>query len=127
MKLGEYYYTDRNYAITGGIPDWMAGRTMIRTPNDERFDKSDNGYISFTNPVDWWVYVLFDSRSSSTPDWLKGWELRGEKIKTSLSSQPYMKLYRKQFEAGACVNLGSNYGPGSSGETRSNYAVVYGK
>ncbi|MFZ0612312.1 MAG: hypothetical protein WAM73_08755 [Desulfobacterales bacterium] len=127
MKLGEYYYTDRNYTITGGIPDWMAGRTMIQTPNDERFDKSDNGYMSFTNPVDWWVYVLFDSRSSSIPDWLKGWELRGEKIKTSLSSQPSMKLYRKQFDAGACVNLGGNYGPGSSGETRSNYAVVYGK
>ena len=127
MKLGEHYYTDRNYTITGGIPDWMVGRTLIQTPNDERSDKSGNGYMSFTNPDDWWVYVLFDSRSSSIPDWLKGWELRGEKIKTSLSSQPYMKLYRKQFDAGVCVNLGGNYGPGSSSEYRSNYAVVYGK
>ena len=127
MQKNVYYYTDRDYRITGGFFDWMNGRTMIQTPNDERFDKSDSGYMRFTNPVDWWVYVLFDSRSASIPDWLKGWELRGEKITTSLSSQPYLKVYRKQFPAGQCVNLGGNYGPGSSGETRSNYAVVYGK
>ena len=72
------------------------------------------------------VYVLFDSRSSTIPDWLKDWYLLGDKITTSLSSQPYLKVYRKLFDAGQCVDLGGNYGPGSSNETRSNYAVVYG-
>ncbi len=127
IKVTAYYYTDRDYTITGGLADWMIGRTLIQTPNDERSDTSGSGYVRFTNPVDWWVYVLFDSRASSIPNWLKGWELRGEKITTSLSSQPYLKLYRKQFAAGQCVDLGGNYGPGSSGETRSNYVVVYGK
>ena len=127
IKVTAYYYTDRNYTITGGLPDWMIGRTLIQTPNDERFEKSDSGYVRFTNPVDWWVYVLFDSRASSIPNWLKGWEMRKEKITTSLSSQPYLKVYRKKFAAGQCVDLGGNYGPGSSGETRSNFVVVYGK
>jgi len=127
MQKNAYYYIDRDYRITGGFSDWMIGRTLIQTPNDERFDESDSGYVRFTNPVDWWVYVLFDSRSKSIPDWLKGWQLRSEKITTSLSTQPYMKLYRKQFAAGECVDLGGNYGPGSSKENRSNYAVVYGK
>jgi CubicO group peptidase (beta-lactamase class C family) len=127
IDVGEYYYTDRTYTITGGIPDWMIGRTLIRTVNDERKDTSSSGYVRFKNSVDWWVYVLFDSRSSSIPDWLNGWELRGEKITTSLSSQPYLKVYRKQYPSGHCVDLGGNYGPGSSTETRSNYAVVYGK
>ena len=127
MKAGARFYTDRDYTITGGLPNWMIGRTLIQAPNDERFDASDSGYLRFTNPVDWWVYVLFDSRASSIPDWLKGWELREEKITTSLSSQPYLKVYRKQFAAGQCVDLGGNYGPGSSGETRSNFVVVYGK
>ncbi len=127
MSAGVRYYTDRDYTITGGFPDWMIGRTLIQTPNDERSDAADSGYMRFTNPADWWVYVLFDSRVSSIPNWLKSWELRGEKITTSLSSQPYLKVYRKQFAAGQCVDLGGNYGPGASGENRSNYAVVYGK
>jgi hypothetical protein len=128
IKATAYYYTDRNYTITGGLPDWMIGRTLIQTPNDERFDKSASGYVRFKNSVDWWVYVLFDSRASSIPNWLKGWEeKRGEKVTTSLRSQPYLKMYRKQFAAGQCVDLGGNYGPGSSGETRSNFVVVYGK
>jgi len=127
MKVGAIYYTERNYTITGGLEDWMVGRTLIRTPNDERSNASSSGYVRFSNPVDWWVYVLFDSRSSSIPNWLKGWELRSEKITTSLSSQPYLKVYRKQFSKGQCVDLGGNYGSGSSIETRSNYVVLYGK
>ena len=127
MKVGASYYTDRNYTIEGGVQDWMIGRTLIRTPNDELSNTSSSGYVRFTNPVAWWVYVLFDSRSSTIPNWLKGWELRTDKITTSLSSQPYLKVYRKQFSAGQCVDLGGNYGSGSSIETRSNYVVLYGK
>ena len=128
MTVGAGYYTDRDYAITGGIPDWMVGRTLVRTPNDDRFDASTSGYIRFTNPVSWWVYVLFDSRAGTPPSWLNGWEVRSDiQIKTSLSTQPYLKVYRKQFGAGQCVDLGGNYGPGSSSENRSNYVVVYGQ
>ena len=128
MQAGAPYYTDRDYTITGGIPTWMVGRTLIRTSNDERLDASSSGYLRFTNPDNWWVYVLFDSRAGSPPSWLNGWELRSDiQIKTSLSSQPYLKTYRKQFDAGQCVDLGGNYGPGSSSENRSNYVVVYGQ
>ncbi|WP_319405950.1 hypothetical protein [uncultured Desulfosarcina sp.] len=106
----------------------MLGRTLIQTPNDELKNSAASGYMRFTNPVSYWVYVLFDSRSSSIPNWLSSWELRSaDKITTSLSTQPYLKLYRKMFNAGACVDLGGNYGPGASNETRSNYMVVYGK
>jgi hypothetical protein len=128
MAVGAFLYTDRDYYITGGVPDWMLGRMSIQTPNDERNNTASSGYVNFTNPVSYWVYVLFDSRSSSIPSWLSGWELRTEyRITTSLSSQPYLKVYRKMFNAGTCVSLGGNYGPGSSKETRSNYMVVYGK
>jgi hypothetical protein len=123
-----YLYTDRSYYIKGGIPNWMIGRTLIQTPNDERYNSASSGYINFINTVDWWVYVLFDSRSASIPNWLEGWELRSDyRIYTSLSTQPYLKVYRKLFDAGEIVDLGGNYGPGASDETRSNYVVVYGK
>ena len=127
-RVSEYLYTDRNYIITGGLPDWMVGRTMIQTPNDQRNNQSASGYVRFTNPMNWWVYVLFDSRSSSVPAWLNDWEWRSQyQIQTSLATQPYLKVYRKWFGAGQCVDLGGNYGSGSSGEYRSNYSVVYGK
>jgi hypothetical protein len=74
MQIGVFYYTDRNYTITGGVPDWMLGRTLIQTPNDDQKNKSASGYIRFKNPVGWWVYVLFDSRSASVPDWLNSWD-----------------------------------------------------
>jgi hypothetical protein len=70
IRVGEDYHTDRSYTITGGIPSWMVGRNMIRTPNDERLNKASSGYLRFSNPVDWYVYVLFDSRASNVPDWL---------------------------------------------------------
>jgi hypothetical protein len=128
MVNGTFYYADRTYAIEGGIPSWMIGRTLIQTPNDERKNNSGSGYIRFQNPESWWVYVLFDSRSSSVPAWLNGWEWRSQyRIYTTLETQPYLKVYRKWFEAGACVNLGGNYGAGASYEYRSNYSVVYGK
>ena len=128
VAVGVYLYTDRNYRITSGVPDWMSGRTLIQTPNDERSNSSASGYVRFTNTVDWWVYVLFDSRCATVPNWLSGWELRSSyRIRTSLATQPYLKVYRKMFDAGEVVNLGGNYGPGSSSENRSNYVVVYGK
>ena len=127
-RTAEPLYTDRAYTITGGVPDWMVGRTLIQTPNDERSNSSASGYLRFTVPVSYWVYVLFDSRSSSVPAWLSSWERRSQyQMKTSLGTQPYLKFYRKWFDAGECVDLGGNYGPGSSNEYRSNYLVVYGK
>jgi hypothetical protein len=128
ITVGKHYYADRSYTITGGVPSWMVGRTLIKTPNDERFNNAASGYLRFTTPVSWWVYVLFDSRASSLPDWLNGWEHRSQyKIYTSLKPQPYLEVWRKYFNAGQCVNLGGNFGPGSSDENRSNFVVVYGK
>jgi hypothetical protein len=130
LSNGTKYYTDRSYTITGGIPSWMVGRSLIKTSNDERLNNASSGYMRFSNPVDWHVYVLFDSRAANLPDWIDkgGWEKKSEyKITTSLSSQPYLQVWRKRFSAGACVDLGGNYGTGSSTENRSNFAVIYGK
>jgi hypothetical protein len=126
---GLRYYTDRTYTITGGVPSWMVGRMLIQTPNDQKKNSSGSGYIRFENPVNWWVYVLFDRRSTNVPNWLNGWQryTNYPDIETSLATQPGLKMYRKMFDAGQCVDLGGNYGPGSSDEYRSNYTVVYGK
>ena len=130
IRTGVAYYTDRSYIIKGGLPNWMVGRNLIETPNDDRLNNSASGYLRFSNPIDWYVYVLFDSRAANLPDWLDrdGWtEKSSYKITTSLNSQAYLQAWSKRFPAGACVDLGGNYGPGSSTENRSNFIVVYGK
>jgi hypothetical protein len=57
---------------------------------------------------------------------MSGFTNTGDTIKTSLSSQGYLKVYKKSYTAGTCVDLGGNKAPGSSSEDRSNYIVFYG-
>ena len=130
LRNGVAYYTDRIHTIKGGVPAFMVGLTLIKTPNAQRLNNAASGYLRFTNPVNSYVYVLFDSRAANLPDWLDrgGWEkMSNYKITTSMSSQPYLQVWRKKFAAGSCVNLGGNYGPGSSTENRSNFVVAYGQ
>ena len=49
----------------------------------------------------------------------------GNRIYTSLDTQPYLAIYSKSYSAGSCVNLGANKAPGFSGDTVSNYIVFY--
>jgi hypothetical protein len=123
---GVAYYTDRNYIINGVVPGYLDGLTLIRTPNNERNVEIPNGYIRIR--IQRWrmVYVLFDSRSASIPNWLSGWQLRtDDQILTSLATQPHFNIYEKLFAPGDCVDLGGNYAPGASNEVRSNFIVVY--
>lgn len=125
MWEGEEYYTDRSYTLTD-IPSKYTGMDMISTPNDERNRTEHNGYMRFKMTSAGYVYVAFDRRAATLPDWMSGFEDTRDKISTSLSSQGYLNVYRKRFSSGICVDFGANKGPGSSGGTRSNYIVFHG-
>jgi hypothetical protein len=118
------YYTDRNYELTV-IPSKYIGMDMIKTSNDDRNLTTASDYLTFEMPYDGIVYVAFDSRATRLPSWMSGFSNTGERIYTSLSSQPYLKVYRKTYNSGACVNLGANKAPGFSGSTVSNYIVFW--
>ena len=118
------YYTDRTYTLTS-VPSNYLGLDMIKTPNDERERTDPSGYVTFGMPAGGTVYVAIDGRASSVPDWLNGFSYTGNRIFTSLSTQPYLEVYSKTYTIGECVDLGGNFGPGSSSETRSNYIVFY--
>ena len=132
FQLGDTYYTDRDYTITGTDPQPLDFETpleivsIIKNPNDERNNTQSSGYMRFTiGYIDIGVYLAFDSRLTSLPDWVlaSGFQKENKYVYTSLSTQPSMQLYRKFYSAGECVDLGGNRASGASGGTASNYVV----
>jgi hypothetical protein len=127
LTQGTTYYTDRPYTITGMY--WMycelIGLDMIKTPNDDRYRTDASGYLTFTMPYYGTVYVAFDRRVTSLPAWMTGFDGGGTDVNTSLSSQEALKVFSRDYVAGACVDLGGNKAPESSTEERSNYIVFY--
>ncbi len=120
------YYTDRDYTLTS-VPSEYIGMDAILTPNDRRNAIDTTDYLTFTMPIDGTVYVAFDSRASSLPDWMSGFSDTGNRIYTSLSSQPYLKVYSRSYNTGDCVNLGANKADGFEGDVVSNYLVFYSR
>ncbi len=44
----------------------------ILTPNDDRHLTAAGNYLTFEMPSDGMVYVAFDSRATSLPNWMAG-------------------------------------------------------
>ena len=122
---GVEYYTDRSYQLTG-VPSSYDNMDAIITPNDDRNRTDASGYVTFTMPYAGTVYVAFDSRATSLPNWMNGFVNTGDVLRTSLSSQPSLKIYRRSYSSGAIVNFGGNKAAGFAGGTVSNYIIFYG-
>ena len=125
LNNGMEYYTDRNYTLTS-VPSAYIGMDAILTPNDDRNDTDATDYLTFTMPDNGMVYVAYDARATALPTWMSGFSRTGDRIYTSLSTQPYLNVYSRSYNAGECVNLGANKGKGFSGNTVSNFIVFYG-
>ena len=124
LVTGVEYYTDRDYQLTG-VPLLYENLDAIITPNNDR-DRTDvRDYLTFTMPYDGAVYVAYDARATSLPQWMNGFVDTGNTLQTSLSSQPYLKIFAHNYAQGAVINLGANKAPGFVG-TGSNYIVFYG-
>ena len=104
LNSGTTSYIDRNYEISN-IPDQYLSSNFIRTRNDDKFSATDN-FLSFNLSVDADVYVAFDIRISSLPDWMADWSATGFEILVNGSSHI---IYKKHYLAGP-VSLGGNYG-----------------
>ena len=98
---------------------------MIKTPNSDRNLTVTSDYLTFEMPYDGIVYVAFDSRATSLPSWMSGFSKTGDRIYTSLRSQPYLNVYKKSYSRVDCVNFGANKAPGFSGNVVSNYIVFW--
>ena len=124
LTTGFEYYTDRSYQLTG-VPSSYDNMDAIITPNDDRNRTDASGYLTFAMPYTGTVYVAYDSRATSLPNWMNGFIDTGDVLKTSLSSQPSLKIYGRSYANGAIVNFGGNKAAGFAGGTVSNYLVFY--
>ncbi|MCP5004672.1 MAG: hypothetical protein GY941_12150, partial [Planctomycetes bacterium] len=125
LSAGIEYYTDRTYTFTN-VPAQYIGLDMIKTPNDDRNLTAASDYLTFELLSNTTVYVAYDRRATSLPNWMSGFTDTGDTINTSLSSQQYLKVYSKNFLSGECVDLGANKAAVFSGGTVSSYVVFYG-
>jgi hypothetical protein len=99
------------------VPPSVAGAQYIRTANDDKTSTATN-LLSFDLGQAADVYVAYDIRATSLPDWLDGWTDTGE----NLVYGDTLRLYKKHFSAGT-VWLGGNLAPGASGAL-TNYTVL---
>lgn len=112
LKLGDIVFGDR---MTGdsskvykfeSMPEHLKGLEWIRTAVGSRSATSSD-LVSFYLAADADVYVAYDSRITTEPDWLTAsYEATGESI---ADSQPVeYKLYKKRYAAGSHVVMGTN-------------------
>jgi hypothetical protein len=115
---GAPLFIDRSYTFTS-IPSSLAGASYIKAANDDK-NRSDNSFLSFQVNQGVTVYVAYDHRASSLPNWLRDWNKTGESISTTDVS---FNLFSRDFAASSAITLGGNMAAGASG-AGSNYFVV---
>jgi len=116
---GTQYYSDRSYTISS-IPSHLNGAEGIRTENDDK-DETSETWITFDLARAAEVYIAYDQRATSLPNWMSGYANTGDTIGTT-DPNTNLKLYKKFF-AGGPVVLGANNAPGAA-NSGSNYIVL---
>ena len=85
--------------------------------NDKKASQAN--FLSFSVNQNVTVYVAYDSRASSLPNWLASWTSTGQSLG---STDVPLKLYSQTFPAGS-ITLGGNSAAGAAG-AGSNYSVA---
>jgi hypothetical protein len=119
LGVGALYFTNEQSAISE-VPADLDGAEIIRTHSDDK-DLTSLSALSFTVSQDATVYVAYDGRVTSPPDWLTGgWTLHSD---DELKSWFYFLLYKKDVAAGETVVLGGNNAAGTVSR-KSMYFVI---
>ncbi|MBN2412105.1 PKD domain-containing protein [candidate division KSB1 bacterium] len=120
LKEGDNYYIDRNYYITN-IPDTLKNLIWLKTANDDK-KNSSNSFITLHLQNDAIVYVAYDHRAVTFPDWLlQNFQNTNRQIQVSDEASP-LGLWKKEVSAGS-ITLGGNLAHEASG-AKSNYIVL---
>ena len=116
FNVGSTLFGDRDITAVS-IPSSLVGAEAIRTACDSKLVTTDLG--TFVAGDDVTVYIAMDSRvTSSLPAWMTGWTKTSNTIKTS--NDLTLELFKKSFNAGDTVTLGTNGGSNES----VNYVVL---
>ena len=127
VEVSQKYYLDRTFTVTS-VPQGFERLWWVRTKNADKAN-ADANHINIGLGRDAIVYVAYDPRAISVPDWLspgQGWTDTGLSISVSDAGAGTLRIYSKQFSPGMVV-LGGNQAAGYVGPPSgysSNYIVL---
>ena len=78
LSTGVKQLIDRSYTITS-VPEYLKGASFIQTANNDKLNTSDN-FLSFIVTDDVVLYIAYDPRATTIPQWLTRWTKTGDKI-----------------------------------------------
>ncbi len=120
LQVGNLPYVDRSYTFTD-VPPALAGKTTIRTANNDKYSTSSAQLIfSINKPAD--LYVAYDVRADSLPAWMSDWTDTGMTLSNTDGAACPMNIFTKSYGSGS-VTLGGNHAGGDTG-ANSNYIVI---
>ena len=123
LQKGDEYYLDRDYTLESIPPELsVGGEEWIMTKNNDKANSSES-FLQFSISRASTVYVAYDSRATSLPNWLSGnFSPTYMSIKVEDYSMLYFDVYVRNFPAGT-ITLGGNLASGADG-AHSNYIVI---
>ena len=124
LVVGDEYYIDRSFTLTH-IPAEFANLYWIKTGNDDK-NNTENNFIEINSTVETSIFIAYDDRALSKPDWLTTLFTRTDvKINISDTFTNNLVLWEKRYPAGNII-LGANACSGASFEEDmvSNYVVL---
>ena len=89
---GQDYYIDREYVVEHA-PEDLIGSTLIKTANDDKNGTQDV-LITFELLKESHLYVGYDQRLTSSPQWLANFEQSGDTLDVSDGGMDYFLLWR---------------------------------
>ncbi len=120
LEENDQYYFDRNYIIHS-IPDPLKNLLWIKTANDNAQKDSDI-YLNFGSQSEITLYVGFDSRATSLPNWVTDdFSNTGLTIKVSDAAKE-LNIWSRTVKKG-WFYLESNIGEGAE-NIKSHYVVL---
>ena len=119
-EVGREYYVDRNYVVTY-VPEELVRERLIKTCNNDNIN-SDSRYLAFQLNQPATVYVAYDSRATSVPNWLDGYFTKTDDYIGVSDWAEQLILWKRDYPAGDVV-LGGNNAVGATG-AKSMYTVL---
>ena len=120
LDVRDRYYVDRDYTITS-IPTGYERLLWIKTANDDKRNTSES-FLTFTVNQHVTVYVAYDSRASTPPNWItRSYTNTGSNINVDDGART-LNIWRNDYFAGTII-LGGNSAIGASG-SESMYALI---
>lgn len=119
LKTGAAFYIDRNYTVTS-YPSFLNNAEFVKTANADKSNAS-NSFLTFglTKQVD--LYIAYDIRDNTIPNWLTSYTLISEKI---ITSDITFKLFKKTVSGNQI--LGGNLASGASGALGNYFVLAVG-